>query len=55
MSKANVPNDGRRYLLVTPDIYAEMLKSPLFVSASALGSRCGSGAVSFLKIVCHPY
>jgi len=29
MSKANVPNDGRRYLLVTPDIYAAMLKTPL--------------------------
>ena len=26
MSKANVPNDGRRYLLVTPDCYALMLK-----------------------------
>lgn len=46
MSKANVPNDGRRYLLVTPDIYAEMLKSPLFVSASALGDDVKqSGAV----------
>ncbi len=37
MSKANVPNDGRRYLLVTPDVYAEMLKSEQFVSASELG------------------
>ena len=26
MSKANVPNDGRRYILVTPDAYALMLK-----------------------------
>lgn len=26
MSKSNVPNDGRRYLLVTPDAYAIMLK-----------------------------
>jgi hypothetical protein len=26
MSVANVPNDGRRYLLVTPDAYAMMLK-----------------------------
>ena len=26
MSKSNVPNDGRRYLLVTPDAYALMLK-----------------------------
>lgn len=46
MSKANVPNDGRRYLLVTPDIYAAMLKSPLFVQASALGDEVKqSGAV----------
>ena len=46
MSKANVPNDGRRYLLVTPDIYAELLKSPLFVQASALGDAVKqSGAV----------
>ena len=39
MSKANVPNDGRRYLLVTPDIYAEMLKSDQFVKASDLGAE----------------
>lgn len=46
MSKANVPNDGRRYLLVTPDIYAAMLKSPLFVDASNLGDDVKqSGAV----------
>lgn len=46
MSKANVPNDGRRYLLVTPDIYAAMLKSPLFVDASNLGDEVKqSGAV----------
>lgn len=46
MSKSNVPNDGRRYLLVTPDIYAELLKSPMFVSASVLGDEVKqSGAV----------
>lgn len=39
MSKANVPNDGRRYLLVTPDVYAEMLKSEQFVKASDLGAE----------------
>lgn len=39
MSKANVPNDGKRYLLVTPDIYAEMLKSDQFVKASDLGAE----------------
>ncbi|MEG1323079.1 MAG: hypothetical protein RSD01_08115, partial [Ruthenibacterium sp.] len=37
MSKANVPNDGKRYVLVTPDTYALALKCPEFVSASALG------------------
>ncbi|MGN1109845.1 MAG: hypothetical protein ACI4RK_10745, partial [Oscillospiraceae bacterium] len=39
MSKANVPNDGRRYLLVTPDVYAAMLKSDQFVGASDLGAE----------------
>ena len=28
MSKANVPNDNRRWLLVTPDVYALVLTSP---------------------------
>lgn len=38
MSKANVPNDGRRYLLVTPDFYASLLKDKdHFVSPSNLG------------------
>ena len=37
MSKANVPNDGRRFLLVTPDTFALILKSPEFISASDLG------------------
>lgn len=37
MSKANVPNDGKRYLLVTPDTYSVMLKCPEFVRASNLG------------------
>lgn len=39
MSKAKVPNDGKRYLLVTPDVYAEMLKSDQFVKASDLGAE----------------
>ena len=43
MSKANVPNDGRRYLLVTPDIYAAMLKSPLFVRARRRGEAVRRG------------
>lgn len=37
MSKANIPDDGRRYLLVTPDVYALILKAPEFVKASDLG------------------
>lgn len=37
MSKANIPNDGKRYLLVTPDTYALILNCPQFLSASALG------------------
>lgn len=37
MSKANVPDDGRRFLLVTPDVFALLLKSPEFISASDLG------------------
>lgn len=37
MSKANIPNDGRRYALVTPDFFALLLKSPEFISPSNLG------------------
>jgi hypothetical protein len=37
MNKANIPNDGKRYLLVLPDAMALILKSPEFVSASSLG------------------
>lgn len=39
MSKSNVPNDGRRYLLVTPDVYAELLKCPQFTDASNLAEN----------------
>lgn len=46
MSKANIPNDGKRYLLVTPDTMALILKSPEFISASSLGDEVKeSGAV----------
>lgn len=46
MSKANIPNDGKRYLLVTPDTMALVLKSPEFISASSLGDEVkASGAV----------
>ena len=37
MSKANIPDDGKRYLLVTPDTMACVLKSPEFIKASDLG------------------
>lgn len=37
MSKANIPDDGKRYLLVTPDTMAYILKAPEFIKASDLG------------------
>lgn len=37
MSKAKIPNDGKRYLLVTPDTMSLILKSPEFIGASSLG------------------
>lgn len=37
MNKANIPNDGKRYLLVLPDAMALILKSPEFIAASSLG------------------
>lgn len=37
MSKANIPDDGKRYLLVTPDTMSYILRSPEFIKASALG------------------
>lgn len=39
MSKANVPNDGKRYLLVTPDTLALLLNCPEFVRATTLGDE----------------
>lgn len=39
MNKANIPNDGKRYLLVLPDAMALILKSPEFVAASSLGDN----------------
>lgn len=39
LSKANVPNDGKRFLLVTPDFLALLLKSDEFISASNLGDE----------------
>lgn len=37
MGKANIPNDGKRYALVTPDVLGLVTKSPEFVKASDLG------------------
>lgn len=37
MSKAHIPNDNRRWLLVSPDVYGLILKAPEFVKASDLG------------------
>ena len=37
MSKAHIPNDNRRFLLMSPDAYALVLKSNQFTKASALG------------------
>ncbi|MCL2671973.1 MAG: hypothetical protein FWF10_08050 [Clostridiales bacterium] len=39
MTLAKVPNDGKRYLLVVPDVFAHILKSPEFIAASALGDE----------------
>lgn len=39
MSKANVPNDGRRWLDCSPDTYGLLLKSPEFIPASQLGDE----------------
>ena len=46
MNKANIPNDGKRYLLALPDAMAMILKSPEFIAASSLGDEVKqSGAV----------
>lgn len=37
MSKANIPNDNKRFLLIVPDVMAYVLKSPEFIAASSLG------------------
>lgn len=39
MNKANIPNDGKRYILAVPDAMALILKSPEFISASSLGDE----------------
>lgn len=37
MSKNGVPNDGRRYIIVSPDAYGLVLQSDEFIKASDLG------------------
>lgn len=37
LTKAGVPNDGRRYVIVNPDVMGMILKSDEFTHASALG------------------
>lgn len=37
LSKSKIPNDGKRWALVHPDVFALILKSPEFISASDLG------------------
>ena len=37
MDTSNIPDDGMRYLLVKPNIYAYILKSPEFTASSVLG------------------
>lgn len=39
MSKANIPNDNRRYLLVTPDTLALILKCPEFIRSTIQGDQ----------------
>ena len=39
MNKANIPNDGKRYILALPDTMALILKSPEFIAASSLGDE----------------
>lgn len=49
MSKANIPNDGKRYLLVTPDTFALVLTCPEFIAASELGDDVKrTGAVGMI-------
>jgi hypothetical protein len=47
LSKANVPDDGRRYLLVTPDVYSMLLRDTMnFIGASALSDEIkATGAI----------
>lgn len=49
LSKAGVPADNRRWLIVNPDVYALILKSDDFIKASALGdSVIQTGAIGMI-------
>lgn len=57
LTKAKVPNDNKRFALISPDIEALVLKSPEFTAASSLGDDVKqSGAIGriagFLVIPC---
>lgn len=39
MSKDNIPNDGKRYILATPETYSLIIKAPEFIKASDLGDK----------------
>lgn len=39
MSKANIPDDNKRYILVKPEVYTLLLKCPEFIQASKLGDQ----------------
>lgn len=39
LTKAGVPNDGQRYIIVSPDVFALILKSSEFTPASSLGDN----------------
>lgn len=46
MNKDNIPQDNKRYLLVTPDAMGYVLKSPEFTAASSLGDEVkATGAI----------
>lgn len=45
MSKSKIPNDGKRYLLVTPDAMSLILKADEFIQASSLGDEVKKNGV----------
>ncbi len=55
MSKLNVPNDGKRFLLVTADTMALILSAPEFIKASELGDEVISegvlGKIAGFKVI----